>query len=160
MLQWNEETIIEANIETIWNLFALENIQRIMPQVVENEVIERKEGVVGTKYRQKFKEGKRIETYIVEDLEYENTPHRKHNKSGFTLARIFEIETSFTLLKVDDKHTRFIYSGQNKGVNWLGKVMLKLMGFKNNQKVVFEFMERVRSEAMKDQNDKRNEEIR
>lgn len=152
MITWKEETIIEANIETIWNLFELEYIQRIMPQVVENEVIERKEGIVGSKYRQKYKEGKRVETYIVEDLEHENTPDKKHNKSGFTLAKMFEIEASFTLLKIDENHTRFIYGGQNKGVNWLGKLMTKLMGTKNNQKVVFEFIERVRSEAMKDQN--------
>ncbi|WP_052759697.1 hypothetical protein [Paenibacillus sp. DMB20] len=105
MIQWKEETIIEANIET----------------------------------------------YIVVDLEYENTPDKKHNKIGFTLARIFEIEASFTLIKVDDRHTRFIYSGQNKGVNWLGKIMVKLMGTKNNRKVVFDFMERVRGEAIKDQ---------
>jgi hypothetical protein len=150
MIHWNEETVIDANIEKVWNLFALENIHRIMPHVIENEVIEQHEGVVGTKYRQKYKQGKRVETYIVEDLAYENTPDKKHNTIGFTLAKAFEIKASFTLIKIDDEHTKFTYSGQNRGVNWLGKLMLKLGGTRNNDKVILNFMELVRQEAMKD----------
>ncbi|WP_260443900.1 hypothetical protein [Listeria booriae] len=74
MVTWNEEMVIEANIEVIWNLFQLENIQRIMPQIIENKVIEMKEGIVGSRYRQKYQEGKRVETYIVKDLAHEDTP--------------------------------------------------------------------------------------
>ncbi|MBS8266587.1 SRPBCC family protein [Mesobacillus boroniphilus] len=150
MIKWNEERMIPVNIETIWTLFELENIQRIMPHVVENKVIEKKEGVVGSKYEQKYKEGKRIETYIVEDLEYENTPGKKHNKIGFTLAKAFAIEASFTLIKVDEEETRFIYQGQNTGLNFLGKTLLKLGGERNNKKVVTDFMDRVESEALEE----------
>ncbi len=150
MIKWHEERIIPVNIETIWHLFELENIQRIMPNVVENKVLEQKEGVVGSTYQQKYKEGKRIETYIVEDLEYENTPLKKHNKIGFTLAKAFEIEASFTLHKIGKDQTKFIYQGENKGLNFLGKVLLKLGGEKNNNKVVTEFMDRVETEALKE----------
>jgi hypothetical protein len=148
MIKWHEERIIPVNIETIWTLFQLENIQRIMPNVVENKVIEKKEGVVGTKYEQKYKEGKRIETYIVEDLEYENTPEKKHNKIGFTLAKAFQVEAAFTLVKAGEDETRFIYQGQNTGLNFLGKTLLKLGGEKNNKKVVIDFMDRVEEEAL------------
>lgn len=150
MITWHEERIIPVNIEKVWHLFELENIQRIMPNVVENKVIEQKEGVVGSTYQQKYKEGKRIETYIVEDLEYENTPEKKHNKIGFTLAKAFEIEAAFTLHKIDENQTKFIYQGENKGLNFLGKVLLKLGGEKNNNKVVTDFMNLVESEAMKE----------
>ncbi|EUJ25950.1 hypothetical protein [Listeria cornellensis] len=150
MVTWHEEMEIKANIEVIWNLFALENMQRVMPQVVENEVIEMKEGIVGSTYRQKYQEGKRVETYIVEDLEHENTPERKHNTSGFVLAKAFKIETSITLEKIDENTTRFIYYGSNQGVNFLGKTLMKLGGSKNNDKVVGDFMKRVESEALKD----------
>ncbi|MBC2168185.1 SRPBCC family protein [Listeria booriae] len=150
MMTWNEEMVIEANIEVIWNLFQLENIQRIMPQIIENEVIEMKEGIVGSRYRQKYQEGKRVETYIVEDLAHEDTPERKHNTSGFVLAKAFEIETSFTLEKIDEKSTRFIYSGTNQGINFLGKILMKLSSSKNNDKVVADFMKRVETEALKD----------
>ena len=150
MIKWHEERIIPVNIETIWTLFQLENIQRIMPNVIENKVIEKKEGVVGSKYEQKYKEGKRIETYIVEDLEHENTPVKKHNKIGFTLAKAFQVEAAFTLVKVGEDETRFIYQGQNTGLNFLGKTLLKLGGEKNNKKVVTDFMDRVESEALKE----------
>ncbi|MBC1232141.1 SRPBCC family protein [Listeria booriae] len=150
MMTWNEEMVIEANIEVIWNLFQLENIQRIMPQIIENEVIEMKEGIVGSRYRQKYQEGKRVETYIVEDLAHEDTPERKHNTSGFVLAKAFKIETSFTLEKIDEKSTRFIYSGTNQGINFLGKILMKLSSSKNNDKVVADFMKRVETEALKD----------
>ncbi|EUJ23633.1 hypothetical protein PGRAN_08243 [Listeria grandensis FSL F6-0971] len=150
MQTWNEEMVIEANIEVIWNLFQLENMPRIMPQIIENEVIEKKEGVVGSKYRQKYQEGKRVETYIVEDLAHEDTPNRKHNTSGFVLAKAFKIETSFTLEKIDENSTRFFYSGSNQGVNFLGKALMKLGSSKNNDKVVVDFMKRVETEALKD----------
>jgi hypothetical protein len=148
MIKWHEERVIPVNIEVIWKLFELENIQRIMPNVIENKVLEQKEGMAGSKYQQKYREGKRIETYIVENLEYENTPERKHNKIGFTLAKAFEIETSFTLVKMNEEETNFIYSGQNKGLNFLGKVLLKLGGEKNNNKVVSDFMDRVENESL------------
>lgn len=152
MIKWYEEKTIPVNIETIWTLFELENIQRIMPNVIENKVLEKKEGVVGSKYQQKYKEGKRVETYIVEDLEYENTPDKKHNKIGFTLAKAFDIQAAFTLIKLDESETKFIYQGENKGLNFLGKVLLKLGGEKNNNKVVMDFMELVEKEAFKEAN--------
>lgn len=150
MIKWHEERIIPVNIETIWKLFQLENIQRIMPNVIENKVIEKKEGVVGSKYEQKYKEGKRIETYIVEDLEHENIPDKKHHKIGFTLAKAFQIEAAYTLIKIGDNETRFIYQGQNMGLNFLGKTLLKLGGEKNNKKVVIDFMDRVEEEALRE----------
>lgn len=150
MIKWKEEMLIPVNIEIVWNLFELENMQRIMPQVVETKVLEKKEGIVGSTYEQQFKEGNRIERYIVEDLEHEDTSDKKHNKSGFVLGKAFEIETSFTLIKLSENETKFIYSGQNKGINFLGRSLLKLGGTKSNQKTVDEFMERVRKEALKD----------
>lgn len=149
MITWQRETIIPVNIEKVWELFELENIQRIMPNVIENKVLELKEGIVGSTYQQKYKEGKRVETYIVEDLEHENTETKKHNKIGFTLAKAFEIEAAFTLHKIDEHNTKFIYEGQNKGINFLGKALLKIGGTKNNEKVVQDFMDLVEKEALK-----------
>jgi hypothetical protein len=150
MLTWNEERVIAANIESVWELFDDKNLQRIMPNVVEHTPIEKKDGVVGSTYKQSYKEGRRIETYIVETLAYENTDAKKHLRIGFTLGKAFEIEAGFTLIKIDQTNTRFIYTGQNKGINFLGKVMLKIAGDKNNNKVIQDFMEKVDEEAMKE----------
>lgn len=150
-MNWKERMDIEANIETIWRLFEWDNQQRIMPQVVENKLIEETEEKIGTKFQQKYREGKRIETYIVEVLEHEDAPSKKHLKIGFTLAKTFNIHAAYTLLKKEAHHTVFEYSGSNEGINLLGKIMLKLSSTKGNQKVVTDFMKRVQQEAMKDE---------
>ncbi|MFG6497601.1 SRPBCC family protein [Fictibacillus sp. UD] len=148
MLTWKEEKTIPANIEKVWELFSDENLQRIMPNVVEHTPIEKKEGVVGSTYRQSYKEGRRIETYTVETLGYEDKENEKHLAIGFNLAKAFEIQTAFTLIKIDESKTRFIYEGSNKGINFLGKVMLKIAGDKNNNKVVQDFMDTVEKESL------------
>ncbi|UTH11939.1 SRPBCC family protein [Macrococcoides canis] len=151
MLTWKETIIIPANIETIWHLFDIDQMQRIMPQVIDMRVIDKKPGVVGSTYEQTYKEGKRIMKYIVTDLEHEDTPSRKHNRSGFKLANMFAIEADYVLERINDHETRFTYSGQNEGINLLGKIMLKVMPKKQNDKVVQSFMERVYTEATKEQ---------
>jgi len=149
MIKWNEEKTIPVNINKLWRLFSPENIHRIMPNVIEHKVIEKKEGIVGSKYQQKFKEGNREETYIVEDLEYENTEMKKHNKIGFTVAKAVEVEAAFTLIKLDENHTKFIYQGHTKGINTKGKMFLKLKGEKKGQKLIQDFMNLVGKEAQR-----------
>lgn len=149
MIQWKEETMIETNIEKAWELFLDKNIKKIMPKVEGHTLIEKQEWEVGAKHQQSYREGKRVETYIVETLAYEDQPDKKHKQIHFVLGKAFEITLAFTLIKVDDSHTQFIYEGQNKGVNFVGRAMLKLGSEKSNLKVVHEFLEKVRQEAEK-----------
>ncbi|MGI8383927.1 SRPBCC family protein [Robertmurraya sp. P23] len=149
MIQWKEEVVITANIKTVWSLFSDKNIKRIMPKVEEHILIEQSETEAGAKHRQTYREGKRLETYIVETLIYENTQEEKKKQIQFVLGKAFEVTLTFTLIKVDDSHTRLIYEGENKGVNFVGRAMLKLAGKKSNHDVVMEFLERVQAEAMK-----------
>jgi hypothetical protein len=149
MIEWKEETIIETNIETVWSLFLDKNIKKIMPKVEEHTLVEKSETEVGAKHQQKYREGKRVETYTVETLAYEDTPNKKLKKISFVIGKAFEVNLSFTLEKIDGSHTRFIYTGHNKGVNFVGRAMMKLANKKGNQQVVHEFMKRVNQEAMK-----------
>lgn len=149
MIQWKEETVIDTTIEKVWSLFLDKNIKNIMPKVEEHTLIEKKEEEVGAKHKQTYREGKRLETYIVETLAYEDSADKKQKTTSFVLGKAFEITLTFTLVKIDDNHTRFIYEGQNKGVNFVGRAMLKLGSEKSNNKVVEEFMEKVKEEAMK-----------
>jgi hypothetical protein len=149
MIQWKEETIIEANIEQVWELFLDKNIKKIMPKVEEHTLIEKTEGQVGAKHQQKYREGKRVETYIVDTLAYKNKPEKKVKQISFVLGKAFEINLTFTLEVLDDRNTKFIYEGQNKGVNFVGRAMLKLGSEKSNNQVVQEFMKKVKQEAMK-----------
>ncbi|QOR68712.1 SRPBCC family protein [Cytobacillus suaedae] len=148
MLNWKSEKSIPANIEKVWSLFSDENIKRIMPKVEEHTLIEKLEQEVGAKHQQTYREGKRLETYIVETLAYEDIENKKYKVVQFILGKAFEIRLSYTLLKVDENNTKFIYEGQNKGVNFVGRAMLKLGSEKSNNKVVEEFLQRVYDESL------------
>lgn len=149
VIQWNEERIIHQPIEKIWRLFSDEHIQKIMPKVEEHTLIEGSEERAGAKHRQTYREGKRLETYIVETLQYENRPDYKKKEIQFVLGKAFEVRLSFTLQMLSENETKFIYEGTNKGVNFVGRAMMKLSSPKSNMDVVNEFMDRVELEAAK-----------
>jgi hypothetical protein len=149
VIQWKEEKVIPANIETVWSLFSDKKIKRIMPKVEEHILIEKSETEAGAKHKQTYREGKRLETYIVDTLIYKDREVEKKKQIQFVLGKAFEVTLTFTLIKVDESHTRLLYEGENKGVNFVGRAMLKLAGKKSNLDVVMEFLERVQAEAMK-----------
>ena len=90
MKQWTSEVEIDAPIEKVWSLFdgSLENMQKIMPQVVENKPKTITDNKVGSVYVQKYREGKRVMEYEVETIEYVDTAEEKKMKAGFTLSQI------------------------------------------------------------------------
>ena len=99
MKSWTREIEINAPIDQVWKLLdgTLEDMQKIMPQVVEHTPVKVTEEEVGRIYRQKYKEGKRIEEYEVKTLEYQNDPDEKRLKVGFTLANMFDITALYEL---------------------------------------------------------------
>ncbi|MEK3885122.1 SRPBCC family protein [Paenibacillus sp. PL2-23] len=145
MKQWTKEIQIQAPIEQVWSYLdgTLEQMQKIMPQVVENTPVKVTDEVVGSIYRQKYKEGKRIEEYEVHTLEYLNTPADKKLKIGFQLAGWFEITATYELHRVDDGTTAFKYTATNQPLKWFVKLFLLMA----NDKVVVQFVERVKRVA-------------
>nr|WP_306077450.1 SRPBCC family protein [Neobacillus sp. 179.-C4.2 HS]MDP5197759.1 SRPBCC family protein [Neobacillus sp. 179.-C4.2 HS] len=145
MKEWSKEIEINAPIEKIWDLFdgSLEKMQKIMPQVVGNTPVKVTEERVGTIYRQQYKEGKRIEEYDVETLEYLNTPDHKKMKVGFTLANIFAITAAYEVTKINEHKTRFKYTTTNKPLKAIFKLFLWFAG----DKTVVKFVERVKELA-------------
>ncbi len=142
------EIEINAPIDQVWKLLdgTLEDMQKIMPQVVEHTPVKVTENGVGTIYRQKYKEGKRIQEYEVKTLQYENHSDCKKLRVGFTLANMFEITAFYELKKVDDHKTSFSYTVTNKALKWFVKPFLWFSG----DKVVVEFLERVKKAAESD----------
>lgn len=149
-MKWQEERLIDVPIDVIWALFEEEQATRIMPKVVENRWIDKKPEMRGSTYSQTYREGKRKETYVVEITEFEDTVNRKHKHIQFQLARAFEMKLAFTLEEVSDQQTKFIYAGSNRGLNFVGRAMLKLGSGKNDNQVIHDFMDRVEQEAVKD----------
>ncbi|MGX2961178.1 SRPBCC family protein [Peribacillus sp. JNUCC 23] len=145
MKKWTKDIEINAPIEQVWKFLdgSLENMQEIMPQVVENKPIKITEEVVGSVYRQSYREGKRIEEYDVETLEYLNAPNKKKLKVGFTLANMFEITAFYELNRMNDNQTSFKYTVTNRPLKWFVKIFLLFA----TEKVVVEFLERVKNVA-------------
>lgn len=147
MVTWREEKVLAIPIEQAWHLFDHDRLQRLIPGVVQHEVIECKPGVVGSTYRQTYMQGNRLETYIVTDLAYTNEPDYKQNTIGFTLAKMFRLEMSFALKRIDATSCRLIYTGKNEGVNFVGRSLLSLGGERENEKIVKGFLERLEKEV-------------
>jgi carbon monoxide dehydrogenase subunit G len=143
--QWSREIEINTPIEHVWSYLdgSLEQMQKIMPQVVENKPVNITKEVVGSIYRQKYKEGKRIEEYDVHTLEYSNNPNDKKLKIGFTLANIFEITALYELHRVNDQKTKLRYTATNKALKWF----VKLFMIFSTEKVVVKFLEKVKNVA-------------
>lgn len=145
MKQWTKEIEIDAPIEHVWKYLdgSLENMQKIMPQVVSNEPISITEEVVGSVYLHKYREGKRVMEYEVKTLEYIDSPNEKKMKVGFTLANMFDITARYQLIKLNEEQTKLIYTATNDPLKWFVKLFLMFA----NDKVVVEFVERVKRVA-------------
>lgn len=145
MKQWSREIEINAPIEHVWSYLdgSIEQMQKIMPQVVENKPVKMTEEVVGSIYRQKYKEGKRIEEYDVHTLEYSNNLNDKKLKIGFTLANAFEITALYELHRINDQTTKLRYTATNKALKWYVKIFMIFA----NEKVVVKFLEKVKKVA-------------
>lgn len=145
MKKWTRDIEINAPIEQVWGYFGgtLEEMQKVMPQVVEHKPVKITEEVVGSVYRQTYREGKRVEEYDVETLEYLNKPEYKKLKIGFTLANMFEITAYYEFQKINENKTYLKYITTNRPLKWFVKAFL----FFASDKVVVEFLERVKGVA-------------
>jgi len=145
MKQWTKKIEIDAPIDQVWKFFdgSIENMRKIMPQVVENKAITIVDGMVGSVYLQKYKEGKRVMEYEVETLEYSNSPNEKKLKVGFTLANMFDITARYELVKLNDHRTLLTYTATNRPLKWFMKLFLLF----STDKVVVEFLQRVKTVA-------------
>ena len=145
MKQWSREIEINSPIEHVWSYLdgSLEQMQKIMPQVVDNKPIKLTKEVVGSIHRQKYKEGRRIEEYDVHTLEYLNLPNEKRLKIGFTLANSFEITALYELQRIDDQKTLLRYTATNKALKWFVKIFMIFA----TEKVILAFLEKVKKVA-------------
>jgi hypothetical protein len=145
MKSWTKSIEINAPIEQIWSFLngSLEDMQKIMPQVVENTPIKVTEEGVGSIYRQKYKEGNRVMEYDVTTLEYKNGADHKRLKVGFNLGNMFDITAAYELKKLNGNRTSFTYTTTNNPLKWYVKLFLLF----SSDKVVVEFVERVKKAA-------------
>jgi len=147
MVKWKEQMVIEAPIEQVWELFQDEKIERIMPKVESHDLLEGEPNATGAKHAQVYTEGKQQQRYIVETLSYVDEPDRKYRETAFEMGQMFKVRYAFSLEKESEQSTRFVYEGENKGMNVTGKMMLLAGSKKAARNTVLNFMNRVKEQA-------------
>ncbi|WP_075617750.1 SRPBCC family protein [Paenisporosarcina indica] len=145
MKQWTKSIEINAPIEEVWQYVDgdLEKMQQIMPNVVNNTPVTVTDEVVGSVFRQEYREGNRVESYDVHVIEYENTPTHKKMKVAFSLAKLFDITAKYELTAVSDSKTSLTYTTSNKALKWFVHLFLLFA----SEKTVVKFVEHVKKVA-------------
>ena len=145
MKSWTKAIEINASIEQVWNLLngRLEDLQKIMPQVVAHEPVKLTPEKIGSIYLQKYREGNRIQEYEVKTLDYLDEASFKKLKIGFALANMFDITAEYELQQVDLNTTYFKYTASNTPLKWYLKPLLVF----GSDKVVIQFVQRVKKVA-------------
>ncbi|KEK22357.1 hypothetical protein [Bacillus gaemokensis] len=150
MKSWTEDIIIHTPIEHVFSYFdgSLDQIQKLMPQLIANIPLKETDAIVGNIYRQQYREGAEIQEYDVETLDYINTHTYKKLKCVFTLANMFDITATYELTQTDKNQTLFKYTPTNKALNEQAKLYMKSA---TNQ-VVIDFVNRVKTIAESEYN--------
>lgn len=143
MKEWSTSIEINAAIEDVWKIIdgSEENLKKLDPKIVSSIVIEETPERIGSKYRQQYKEGKRVIEYIVEVKEYDEDDKNKKFKIGFNLAGWFDITAKYELKRMDNKKTYLTYTTTNKPLKFFAKLM---MFFMRNDSVVDKHVNRLK----------------
>lgn len=145
-MAWNKTITLNASLEDVWTLFNEDNYQRIMPQVISHKLVSENKETNTKVYEEVYREGNREEKYLLTEIIEEDNDRIKHKTFSFTIANMIYSEGIFYLEAIDDQTTQFTYSGDNQGKNFFMKIMLKLASKKNDEKVVLEFLDRLKVE--------------
>lgn len=150
MTTWKDSIQIEAPIEVVWNIFSEDNFKRVMPKVTSHELISFDKTTNTSIYKETYREGKREETYELTETIILDSANEKESIFHFTIAKMIHSNGKFHLKQLDEQTTIFTYSGETKGVSFLGKTMMKLASKKKDEQIVTEFLQLVKQEAESD----------
>ena len=147
-MKWTNNIIINTTIENVWTVLTTEEYSsQTMPNVVESKLIEDKGDV--KIYQDTYKEGNRAETYLLTLTTLSNTNTHKKQQFEFTIANMIATKGTYELEAIDENTTSFTYSGENKGANFIGKIMMTLAKLFASDKESREYTERVKACAEK-----------
>lgn len=139
--------IIEKNIEDIFDFLdgSLENLQKIDPKIIENIPLNITENRIGSTYKQKYKEGKRVQSYVCTVTDYLNESNQKFFEMQFELLKIFDITVSYKLKFINESKTEVTYTSINIPLKWYVKIMFKLQSTKRGDRFVLNHLEKIKS---------------
>lgn len=144
-MEWKDTIVIKANINRVWLILNDETyLKEIKPQIVQSILIpEKSQGNVKV-YQETYQEGKRQETYELTLITNEDSEDLKKQSFNFIVANTIECTGNFSLKKVDEITTMFCYSDLNKGINLIGKTMLKISSKSSVENIIADFLNKVK----------------
>jgi len=155
MKKLSHDVKVHAPIEDVWALFdlSLKQTKRIMPNIVSVEPIEETEEMIGSSYRQVVRQKRTQQEFLIEVVEYEDTPTYKCLKTNFEIPNMLDVTNVYKMEKIDDRTTTFISETINIPLRWDMKILLFFTG----KRSVVDLCRRVQEAAEKDFGIKQNE---
>src|SRR5690625_6356783 len=108
MKKLSHDVKVHAPIEDVWALFdlSLKQTKRIMPNIVSVEPIEETEEMIGSSYRQVVRQKRTQQEFLIEVVEYEDTPTYKCLKTNFEIPNMLDVTNVYKMEKIDVRTTR------------------------------------------------------
>lgn len=145
---WIGDIVIHAPIDRAWMLFdnSEAHVQKIIPNVVSHTLLEKTSDIVGSRYLQKYVEGKRSIEYVVTVHDYLDTPDFKKIVLHFRIPKCFDVLITHSLTRTNDSTTAYHYRVEHKPlVWWLGLTLF--LGQWRVPKMVAQHLDRVKKAA-------------
>lgn len=145
--QWDESHIIYAPIDDVWRFLdgELEDLQEVMPNVVDHKVMKKTDIGIGSIHRQKYRMGNQLIEYDVYTLDYINHKNHKKLAVGFELKEMCRINCSYELFEKSTNVTKLRYYGVNEPIKWYIAPVVLFIG----DKIAREFLVRIKQVAEK-----------
>lgn len=142
MKVWQADTVITAPIEAVWDVIdgSEDHLKALDPHIVSHIIINETPERIGSKYQQTYREGTKDMTYIVEVIDYDESPTKKRFTIGFNLGGMFDITAGYQLIALDPNTTHLTYRTTNQPLKFFAKIMMKLM---KNDSVVKQHLQRI-----------------
>lgn len=133
-----ELTINQSFIDVFKFLDDENTISKLDPKVVSTLPVNITEGIIGSTYVQKYKEGRKIIEYVITTTKYSKTDDKFEFGISFQLMNHCLIDCVYLVEKLNDSQTKIYYETNQKPLSFMFKVMHKVMpkslGNKTNMK--------------------------
>ncbi len=142
MKKWKKEINLQVPIEFAWPYFYgnLEKKRAIFPKIETEEYTNTTTDVVGTTFKQTYKNGSISESYNIQITKFEDTAEYKVIEESFILNNRFKMTTTYELTNQPDGTTLFTYTSVNKPKNPL-LILFQLFG---KDDIIVSFMNRTK----------------
>jgi len=148
MKKWSHEITISAPIEGVWSLFdySQDQTKKIIPKLISIEPVEQTEELVGSVYRQVFRQRGVVQEHFIKILDYKDTPDYKLLKTNFEIEGMINVTTTYEVKRLSKNKTSF----KTEIINEPLRLDMKFMLFFAGKKPAVDFCKQVQLAAEAD----------